>query len=346
MSRSPQLVLDPRRCDRCGRCLAVCDANAIRVGRTYLAVDWARCNDCGACVRACTRGAIVARGSAAPQPRAAKTGGKPAAKSAGAARGRQDARTPRSRSAAAKTARPPKSGARGGFQWTLLEAAAMLSVTFSAFVVKEAMLASSGIRALPPQIAIAGQVGVLGLYYAIQIVVLGWLVRRRGGELLAAVGLRGGGGFARAAASGGLVLAGLLGTRVVASLYVYFTRQVGLMPTPGTNLLTLFGSDYTGLVLAMLMVVLIGPFVEEVVFRAALLEGLAARLGAWPAIFAQAALFAAFHRSLWLFFPMFVLGAALGWLAHARGSLWPAVAMHALYNGITVAAAFYVALNA
>ena len=99
----------------------------------------------------------------------------------------------------------------------------------------------------------------------------------------------------------------------------------------------------SGLVLAIVMVVVVGPLVEEAVFRGALLEGLAARFGVWPAIIAQALLFAAFHRSLWSLLPMFVLGVALGWLAHVREGLWPSIALHALYNAITVAAAFLVA---
>jgi membrane protease YdiL (CAAX protease family) len=37
---------------------------------------------------------------------------------------------------------------------------------------------------------------------------------------------------------------------------------------------------------------------------------------------------------------MAVLGAALGWLAHERGGIKPAIAVHAAYNAITVAAAF------
>lgn len=90
--------------------------------------------------------------------------------------------------------------------------------------------------------------------------------------------------------------------------------------------------------LAAVMLVLVGPFVEECVFRGALMRGLEARIGAWPAIIAQAVLFAAFHRSWWLLFPMTVLGVALGWLAHERKSLWPAIALHAAYNSLTVGA--------
>jgi len=171
-----------------------------------------------------------------------------------------------------------------------------------------------------------------------------WLVRRRGGSPGAAVGLSSHeGGVRHAFTSAMPVAAGLVTTRLIASLYAFITREFGLMPTLTADLPTLFGADTSGLVLAVLMVVVVGPVVEEAVFRAALLEGLAARLGAWPAILVQAALFAAFHRSLWLLFPTFVLGVALGWLAHQRESLWPPIFLHGLYNAITVAAAFLVA---
>lgn len=220
----------------------------------------------------------------------------------------------------------------------------MLSVTFSAFVVKEALAASSAVVSLPGQLAIIAQVGVLALYYAIQVAVLVWLVRRRDGEPAAALGLRPTGApVSHALTSAGLVVAGLVGTRLIASAYVWLTREAGLMPETTVSLPGLFGSDAVGLLLAIVMVVVVGPLVEEAVFRGALLEGLAARFGVWPAILVQAALFAAFHRSLWLLFPTFVLGVALGWLAHERDSLWPPIALHALYNAITVAAVFLVA---
>ncbi|MRR12054.1 CPBP family intramembrane metalloprotease [bacterium] len=104
----------------------------------------------------------------------------------------------------------------------------------------------------------------------------------------------------------------------------------------------MFGSNTSGFLLAVLMVVVIGPVVEEAVFRGALLEGMTARWGMGVAIVAQALLFAAFHRSLWLLVPTFMLGLVLGWLAHERESLWPPIVLHSLYNAITVAAAFLV----
>ncbi len=111
------------------------------------------------------------------------------------------------------------------------------------------------------------------------------------------------------------------------------------MPQAGADTITrVFGTSAGGLVLAAVMLVVVGPFVEECVFRGALLRGLEARIGAWPAIVVQAVLFAAFHRSWWLLLPMTVLGIALGWLAHERRSLWPAIALHAAYNSLTVGA--------
>lgn len=220
----------------------------------------------------------------------------------------------------------------------------MLSVTFSAFTVKELLSLASVRPELPPALDVPFRVGMMAFYYIVQVAVLVWLVRRRGGDLLGALGLRSRrAGLAAGVTSAGLVIAGVLGTRVVASLYAYLTRTAGLMPSAATDLPTLFGSNATGFVLAVAMVVVIGPIVEEAVFRGALLEGLTAKWGPWAAIVIQASLFSVFHRSLWLLFPTFVLGVALGWLANNRESLWPAIALHGLYNGITVAAAFLVA---
>lgn len=221
----------------------------------------------------------------------------------------------------------------------------MLSVTFAAFMAKELVLSGSTVQALPAEGLVAVRALVLAAYYAVQMAVLRWLVRRRGGEFADALGLRtSGGGWRGVLASAGSVVAGLVVTRLVATVYGLATREFGI--TPDTTAVTrVFGTTPGGLALAALMVVLVGPYVEECVFRGALLRGLEARIGAWPAIIVQALLFAVFHRSWWLLFPMSALGIVLGWLARERGSLWPAIALHAAYNAITVAAVVLVALE-
>lgn len=369
MKSRPPLKLDARACDHCGACVNACPRDALKVGRTYLKVDWSRCDACGACARVCGRRAISLRSDGS---RAGSKPGKANPPVHPAPVKRRSADTPRARSASAAPEVPvvpgkaegtllaklrtmvpragngeapaPKSGKRGGFQWTMLEAVAMLSVTFSAFTAKETLALLPAFTTIAAELAIPARVGMLALYYIVQVAVLVWLVRRRSGNLAAALGLRSESATVRhAATSAMLVVVGLIVTRLVASLYAYVTRVMDLMPSAVTDLPALFGADASGFLLAVAMIVVVGPVVEEAVFRAALLEGLAAKFGAWPAILLQALLFAAFHRSLWLLFPTFVLGVVLGWLAHSRESLWPPIALHALYNAITVAAAFMVA---
>jgi len=313
VSTSTKLLVKPRACDHCGRCLKACPLGALRVGRSYIMVDWARCDSCGRCAAVCRTGAIRVTGAAA---------------------------TPRARSSAAAPALRKRNvpvRETGPFAWTLLEAVATLSVTFSAFMAKEAVLASPAILALPTAQLVPLRVGVLAIYYALQVALLWWLVYRRGADFLDAFQLRDvGEGVGR---SIWLVVVGLLGTRALATAYGLLTRQLGLTPDAGTSTVTrVFGTAPAGLVLAVVMLVFVGPFVEELVFRGALLRGLESRLGPWPAIVIQALLFAAFHRSWWLLAPMTVLGVALGWLAHERRSLWPSVAVHAFYNGLSVLA--------
>ena len=357
MRQGPALVLNPRACDRCGRCLDACPRDALRVGRTYLKVDPNACDGCGACVRACSRGAIMLPGGASRGRSATAESSRERAVAPPSA-------TPRSRSARAAAAgtatagrHPGRSRVAGGgtgaatagrsrgFRWTLPEAIAVVSVTFSAFVVKEAVSSASWLADLSRSWEIPARVGVLALYYAAQVTLLLWLVHRRGGEPLEALGLEWRGESAgRVLGSVGLVLAGFVGMRVVASLYAYLTRSLGLLPSSQVDIPALFGTDTAGVLLAILMVVLVGPVVEEIVFRRALLEGLAVRFGSRAAIVVQAALFAALHRSLWLLLPTFALGVVLGYLAHDRERLWPAIALHALYNAVTVAAAFLVSV--
>lgn len=300
-------------------------------------IDWNRCDGCMECVRECDRGAIssAATEAAVRARTATRSASDGAVKKAVV---KQAASTPRSLSAGTATV--------GGFTWTILEAAAMLSVTFAAFMLKELFLASDIMHALPVEVSAGVRSFALAVYYGIQIWLLGYLVRRRDGVFADALGLsRQGGPMADAAASAGLVLAGLVGTRAIATVYSQITSSLGLMPAAGADTIThVFGTSPGGLILAAVMLVVVGPFVEECVFRGALLRGLEARIGAWPAVIVQALLFAAFHRSWWLLFPMTVLGIALGWLAHERRSLWPAIALHAAYNSLTVGAVVLLSL--
>ena len=91
------------------------------------------------------------------------------------------------------------------------------------------------------------------------------------------------------------------------------------------------------------VVVLLGPFVEELMLRGVVLSAARTRMPSTPAIASTALLFAALHGNAWSFVPLAFLGLALGWVVERFRSVWPAVVLHAGYNAVLVAAAFWVA---
>jgi membrane protease YdiL (CAAX protease family) len=90
-----------------------------------------------------------------------------------------------------------------------------------------------------------------------------------------------------------------------------------------------------------LVVVSVGPLVEELLFRGALLSALLRRMGAGAAIAVSSLVFACVHLPdlgfLWYAVPnLALLAAALAWLRLRSGSLWPAVVAHGVNNLLAV----------
>ncbi|MDR0965361.1 MAG: CPBP family intramembrane metalloprotease [Myxococcales bacterium] len=88
-----------------------------------------------------------------------------------------------------------------------------------------------------------------------------------------------------------------------------------------------------GLVLA---ICLAAPLFEEFAFRGVLQPRLAAHLTPRWAILAAALCFAAIHFNLAGLGAIVELGLVLGLLAYWSGSLWPAIAAHAIHNIVTL----------
>jgi uncharacterized protein len=83
----------------------------------------------------------------------------------------------------------------------------------------------------------------------------------------------------------------------------------------------------------------LAPLAEEVAFRGYVLSALRTRLPPGPAIVGSALLFACMHLDPVRFPAVFFLGLFLGWLAWRSGSVWPAVAAHAVNNALGSAVA-------
>jgi membrane protease YdiL (CAAX protease family)/NAD-dependent dihydropyrimidine dehydrogenase PreA subunit len=243
-------------------------------------------------------------------------------------------------------------GNLGTATWTLVDAAAVLAVLLLTIVGKNAVFAIPALALMPVAGRAAARAGVLAVYYSVQIAAFVFLAGRHGATFLAAFGLRRDADTdadARAAAkpgsvagSIGLVLGLLVVVEVFAIGYGLTVQALGWKQplSLSSDVAAVFGSGNTGFLLSALLIAFVAPFAEELAFRGVVLPALGERYGMWPSIVLSAVLFAAYHANLWLFFPMLVFGLALGWLTWSRRSLWPAISLHILYNGLAVIAAF------
>ncbi len=92
--------------------------------------------------------------------------------------------------------------------------------------------------------------------------------------------------------------------------------------------------------IGVLLVLLLGPFFEEVLFRGCLYRALRRRFAFWPAALLASFGFAAVHGYFFLFVYVFVLGMVLTILYERRGNLVAPLAFHVLNNAVVVVLLF------
>ena len=337
-----QHTLYPERCDHCGRCVRVCPTGALKVGASYIAIDREICEGCDRCVEICDRDAIVVR--TAPKSAAGRPAG-PTDEPRAAVGSRAEAKALRKVVAVAQKPKAQHTGA-GAVRWEFVDAAAIAAVMIAAMLGKNALLGLRVVELMPDAARSLTRALVLAIYYGVQLGAFAFLARRHKSGLLRAFGLRrekaSGAEPASAVVSAALVGGLFLATEMFAIGYGLAVESMGWMQPHrlSNDLSSVFGSGGVGIALSAVLVALAAPFVEELAFRGVILPVLSRRMGMWGAILGSAAVYAAFHFSAWMFAPTMVLGIALGWLATTRRSLVPAIALHVLYNGAAVTAAF------
>jgi membrane protease YdiL (CAAX protease family) len=169
------------------------------------------------------------------------------------------------------------------------------------------------------------------------------LVKRRWAPLL-----RDGGpaGFGFTAPTGAQILFGAVMGVVAPLVGGLLTQLLAGDHTVSQSVSELADSAHVIMRIALLPVaVLVGPFVEEVLFRGALLALLRTRFGDGWAIAASAVVFGIVHLpdlgGLWYAVPNLALvGALCAWLRVRSGSIWPAFVCHAANNALATMAWF------
>lgn len=117
------------------------------------------------------------------------------------------------------------------------------------------------------------------------------------------------------------------------------------VPSPAleelTEQLVALGAEPGSAALLFLGVAVAPALCEEVLFRGVVLSALARRVSPVAAVVTQAVLFSIYHLNVYQAPTTLIIGLVLGALVLRSGSLWPAVVIHALHNGITLAVQLY-----
>lgn len=91
------------------------------------------------------------------------------------------------------------------------------------------------------------------------------------------------------------------------------------------------------LLATILVLVVVAPVTEELLFRGVIYRGLRSRYRFWPSALISAALFALAHFNPWQLLTAMCLGVVFAWYVHETRSIAPAMIGHAVNNAATVA---------
>jgi membrane protease YdiL (CAAX protease family) len=180
--------------------------------------------------------------------------------------------------------------------------------------------------------------GLITASYAVQVLAVYVLARRRGLRFAPAVGLN---PFPLAAGILAAVVVSFAG-RLLAGLAAAMLQALGIrLPQPTTDPTAILGSGPISVVLILVLLMVVAPFAEEVVFRGVIMASLHRRFGPVWAIAGSGLLFALVHVQPATVFAIVFVGLALGWVAMRYRSIWPSIIAHSLFNGVSAGAIFW-----
>jgi len=105
-----------------------------------------------------------------------------------------------------------------------------------------------------------------------------------------------------------------------------------LVPMPDF-IAELLGDVFSGGLGMVIVLVVVAPLTEELLFRGLILRGFMQRYGTVAAVLLSTLLFALIHVNPYQFASAILGGVFLAWLFVRTRSLWPCIIAHALFNG-------------
>jgi membrane protease YdiL (CAAX protease family) len=175
---------------------------------------------------------------------------------------------------------------------------------------------------------------VIATYVAMAAAVI-WAVRRTG-DWRRALGIVAPASWPRAIGLALLTVIAALGISAALEPIFHGAEAQGIVPDNGRPA---GFAALAGVVLAYVAVALVGPIVEEMLFRGLLTAAFRQRFGPYRTAAITAAIFAVSHLIPRVMPAVFLLGLALAFVYERVGSTMPGMLVHCLYNGIALTAA-------
>lgn len=124
---------------------------------------------------------------------------------------------------------------------------------------------------------------------------------------------------------------GLLLPLIYLAMTVLGWALVSLFPMTAAER-AMLGNMHAGSVTMAVLICVLAPVLEEMLFRGIILRSFLAQYPTWAAILASAGLFGFVHLNIYQYVGAVFMGLLLGWLYERTRSLLPCIALHAAYN--------------
>jgi membrane protease YdiL (CAAX protease family) len=135
----------------------------------------------------------------------------------------------------------------------------------------------------------------------------------------------------------------IIGLRFGTAIYILILEAFGFsFRNPQViQIPRIFGSDFSGFLLAVLIASVIAPVVEELFFRGFIYPVFRRTWGVRVGILANGLLFSFVHFNPWLFLPIAGIGVVLAYEYERTTSLGPPIILHALNNLFSIILLYY-----
>ena len=135
--------------------------------------------------------------------------------------------------------------------------------------------------------------------------------------------------------------------QLIGSLFTLVYKNVEVEQMVVKQIKSAFSSEFLLAALSF-CILLIVPFVEELLFRGYLQNWLKTKMNTWKAILLTSVIFAFFHfapsqgyGNVELIISLFILSCFLGYIYERQKSLWAPISLHAIFNGVSVVLIFF-----